>query len=272
MPVRFGFAALLALLMTAPLDAQMVLPQPPAPSPAALEGRQVVVVTGSTSGLGREVALAMGERGAHVVVHGRNRERGLEVAQEIQAGPGSASFYAADFGSLAQVRALGDAILRDYDRVDVLVNNAGFGVFKSISEMTIEEWQGQIDVNLGGVFYMSKAALPHLVASGDGYIINIGSLAGRNTFPGGTGYNASKFGLVGMTEAMMLDVRHDDVRVSIVMPGSVNTFFGGKEQKPERGWALEADDCAVAVMQLLDYPKEAHVSRIEMRPSQPPKR
>ncbi|MGD2046659.1 MAG: SDR family NAD(P)-dependent oxidoreductase, partial [Gemmatimonadota bacterium] len=119
---------------------------------------------------------------------------------------------------------------------------------------------------------MSKAALPHLSATGDGFIINIGSLAGRNSFAGGTGYNASKFGLVGMTEAMMLDVRHDDVRVSIIMPGSVNTNFGGKEQKAERSWPLQADDCALAVMQLLEYPKEAHVSRIEMRPSQPPKR
>jgi NADP-dependent 3-hydroxy acid dehydrogenase YdfG len=127
----------------------------------------------------------------------------------------------------------------------------------------------QIDVNLGGVFYMSKAALPHLIASGDGFIINIGSLAGRNSFAGGTGYNASKFGLVGLTEATMLDVRHDDVRVSLVMPGSVNTGFRGKTQGSGRSWPLEADDCALAVMQLLEYPKGAHVSRIEMRPAQP---
>jgi NAD(P)-dependent dehydrogenase (short-subunit alcohol dehydrogenase family) len=164
-----------------------------------------------------------------------------------------------------------DGTVERLGRLDVLVNNAGFGIFKPISEMTVEDWRGQIDVNLGGVFYMSKAALPHLVASGDGFIINIGSLAGRNTFAGGTGYNASKFGLVGMTEAMMLDVRHDGVRVSIIMPGSVNTAFGDEEQKEERSWPLEADDCALAVMHLLEYPKEAHVSRIEMRPSKPPK-
>ncbi len=135
--------------------------------------------------------------------------------------------------------------------------------------MQVEEWRAQIDVNLGGVFYLSKAALPHLSASGDGFIINIGSLAGRNFFAGGTGYNASKFGLVGLTEAMMLDVRYDDVRVSIVMPGSVNTGFRGKSHSPERSWPLEADDCALAVMHLLEQPKGAHVSRIEMRPAQP---
>jgi NADP-dependent 3-hydroxy acid dehydrogenase YdfG len=133
----------------------------------------------------------------------------------------------------------------------------------------VKEWQLQIELNLGGVFYCSKAAMPHLGASGDGYIINIGSLAGRNTFANGTGYNASKFGLLGMTEAMMLDVRYEDVRVSIVMPGSVNTPFNDHQQSPERTWKLEADDCALAVMQLLEYPKEAHVSRIEMRPAQP---
>jgi 3-oxoacyl-[acyl-carrier protein] reductase len=137
--------------------------------------------------------------------------------------------------------------------------------------MTVDEWQRQIDVNLGGVFYCSKAALPHLIASGDGFIINIGSLAGRNFFAGGTGYNAAKAGLIALTEAMMLDVRHDDVRVSVIMPGSVNTWFQGTEQRPERSWPLEADDVALAVMQLLEYPKGAHVSRVEMRPSQPKK-
>ena len=137
--------------------------------------------------------------------------------------------------------------------------------------MSVEEWRRQIDVNLGGVFYCSKAALRPLSESGDGFIINIGSLAGRNTFAGGTGYNASKFGLLGMTEAMMLDVRYDDIRVSIIMPGSVNTPFSQREPSAERTWRLEPEDCALAVMQLLAYPKEAHVSRIEMRPSQPNK-
>jgi NADP-dependent 3-hydroxy acid dehydrogenase YdfG len=163
-----------------------------------------------------------------------------------------------------------DAVSR-MGRLDILVNNAGLGIFKPITEMTVEEWQTQVEVNLGGVFYCSKAAVPHLSATGDGWIINIGSLASRNAFAGGTGYNASKFGLLGMTEATMLDVRHSDVRVSIVMPGSVNTYFGGREPKSERDWRLESEDCALAVMQLLAYPKEAHVSRIEMRPSQPKK-
>lgn len=229
---------------------------------------KVAIVTGSTKGIGLAIAERMVNEGASVVISARTVEEVDSVAERLGE---SAVGIPCDVADPAACQALVEQTVERLGRLDVLVNNAGFGVFKSIAEMSIEEWRGQIDVNLGGVFYMSKVALPHLVESGDGFIINIGSLAGRNTFAGGSGYNASKFGLVGMTEAMMLDVRHDDVRVSLVMPGSVNTAFGGGEQKSERGWALAADDCALAVMQLLEYPKEAHVSRIEMRPSQPPK-
>jgi NAD(P)-dependent dehydrogenase (short-subunit alcohol dehydrogenase family) len=158
--------------------------------------------------------------------------------------------------------------------LDILVNNAGLGVLKSIEQMTWEEWRVQIDVNLGGVWACTKAALPYLKTAGageGGWVINIGSLAGRNTLPGGTGYNASKFGLVGMTEATMLDLRQHGIRVSLIMPGSVNTNFGGREQQAERDWRLQAEDCALAVMQLLAYPKGAHVSRVEMRPAMPGK-
>ena len=186
-------------------------------------------------------------------------------------GSAAAHFVRCDVADPADCARLVEETAERFGRLDVLVNNAGLGIFKPISEMSIQEWQTQINVNLGGVFYLSKAALPHLSASEDGYIINIGSLASRNTFARGTGYNASKFGLLGMTEAMMLDVRHDGVRVSIVMPGSVNTHFNNHEISVERSWKLEAHDCALAVMQLLEFPKEAHVSRVEMRPSQPGK-
>jgi NAD(P)-dependent dehydrogenase (short-subunit alcohol dehydrogenase family) len=230
---------------------------------------KVAIVTGSTKGIGLAIAERLVNEGASVVISART-----EAAVDAVAGRlgDRAIGIPCDVSDPDACQRLVDGTVERLGRLDVLVNNAGFGIFKPISEMTVEDWRGQIDVNLGGVFYMSKAALPHLVASGDGFIINIGSLAGRNTFAGGTGYNASKFGLVGMTEAMMLDVRHDGVRVSIIMPGSVNTAFGDEEQKEERSWPLEADDCALAVMHLLEYPKEAHVSRIEMRPSQPPKR
>jgi NAD(P)-dependent dehydrogenase (short-subunit alcohol dehydrogenase family) len=156
--------------------------------------------------------------------------------------------------------------------LDIVINNAGLGILKSIEDLTWEEWRRQIDINLGGVWACSKAALPHLRQSHDAWIINIGSLAGRNAFAKGTGYNASKFGLLGMTEAMMLDLRQHGIRVSLVMPGSVNTDFGGHGREPSRGWKLQPEDCALAVMQLLAFPKGAHVSRMEMRPANPDKR
>jgi NAD(P)-dependent dehydrogenase (short-subunit alcohol dehydrogenase family) len=230
---------------------------------------KVAIVTGSTKGIGRAIAERMVNEGANVVVTARTRDDVESVAEHLGD---NALGVVCDVSDPGSCRDLVEETVEHFGQLDVLVNNAGLGIFKPISDMSVEEWRRQVDVNLGGVFYCSKAALPHLSASGDGYIINVGSLASRNTFAGGTGYNASKFGLLGMTEAMMLDVRYDDVRVSIVMPGSVNTPFNDHEVAPERGWKLEPDDCALAVMQLLEYPKEAHVSRIEMRPAQPPRK
>ena len=226
---------------------------------------KVAIVTGSTKGIGLAIAERLINEGASVVVSARTASEVERVAGRL--GPRALGVPCAVADPAACQRLVAETVER-LGRLDVLVNNAGFGIFKPISEMSVEEWQRQIDVNLGGVFYCSKAALPHLVASGDGFIINIGSLAGRNYFAGGTGYNAAKAGLMGMTEAMMLDVRHEGVRVSVIMPGSVNTDFRGTQGK-ERSWPLEADDVALTVLQLLDYPKGAHVSRVEMRPSQP---
>jgi NAD(P)-dependent dehydrogenase (short-subunit alcohol dehydrogenase family) len=227
---------------------------------------KVAIVTGATKGIGLAIAERMVNEGASVVVSARTGADVERVAERL--GPRAVGIPC-DVGDPRACQRLVDETMARLGRLDVLVNNAGFGVFKPISEMSVEEWQRQIDVNLGGAFYCSKAALPHLSASGDGFIVNIGSLAGRNFFAGGTGYNAAKAGLIALTEAMMLDVRHDDVRVSVIMPGSVNTYFRGKEQSRGRSWPLEADDVALTVMQLLDYPKGAHVSRVEMRPSQP---
>ena len=227
---------------------------------------KVAIVTGSTKGIGRAIAEHLLEAGASVIVNARSA---ADVEAVADALGDRALGIVADMGDASQCQRLVDATVEHFGRLDILVNNAGFGIFKSISEMTVEEWKLQVDVNLGGVFYCSKAALPHLSATSDGFIVTIASLASRNPFAGGTGYNASKFGVLGLTEAMMLDVRYDDLRVSIVMPGSVDSYFNDRQQVPERTWRLHVDDCAVAVLQILSYPKEAHVSRIEMRPSQP---
>jgi len=234
---------------------------------------KVALVTGSTKGIGLAIAEHLAEAGASVVISSRtSSDVDRTVKRLAQDSKGDIVGIPCDVRDPDACRRLVDGASERLGRLDILVNNAGIGIMKPITEMSVEEWRLQIDTNLGGVFYCSKAAVPHLSRTGDGWIVNVGSLASRNSFSGGAGYNASKFGLLGMTEAIMLDVRHDDVRVSIVMPGSVNTHFGGRDPKPERDWRLQAEDCARAVMQLLAYPKEAHVSRIEMRPSQPPKK
>lgn len=237
----------------------------PDPSKPDLSNK-VAIVTGSTKGIGRAIAERLVDAGCRVVISARTEKDVERTATELGE---LATPIPCDVADPDACEKLVEETVRRLGRLDILVNNAGLGIFKPISELSVEEWRRQIDVNLGGVFYCSKAALEPLSESGDGFIINLGSLAARNTFAKGTGYNASKFGLLGMTEAMMLDVRYDDIRVSVVMPGSVNTPFSGREPSSERTWRLEPEDCALAVMQLLAYPKEAHVSRIEMRPSQP---
>jgi len=233
---------------------------------------KVAIVTGSTKGIGLAVAESIVGVGGSVVVSARSEDHVRDVAERLNAGaPGRVLGIPCDVADPEACQRLVDDVVAHFGRLDVLVNNAGLGIFKPITEMTWEEWKLQLDVNLGGVFACTKSALPHLSATGNGWVINIGSLASRNPFAGGTAYNASKFGLLGLTEATMLDVRHQDVRVSIVMPGSVNTYFGGREPEAERDWKMEAEDCALAVMQLLSYPRETHVSRIEMRPSRPKK-
>jgi NAD(P)-dependent dehydrogenase (short-subunit alcohol dehydrogenase family) len=223
-------AALLAA--TGSAAAQVVLPQPPAPRPAALEGRQVVLVTGSTSGLGREVALAMGERGAHVIVHGRNRARGLEVAQEIQAGPGTASFYAADFASLAQVRALGDAVLRDYERVDVLVNNAG--IWLSGDDERHESQDGlelSFAVNYLSGYLLTKMLLPIIPHSADSRIVNVASGAQspidfddpmiENRYSGGRSYGQSKLAQIMHAFDLAEELAGTGIKVNALHPASL---------------------------------------------------
>ena len=227
----------------------------------------VCVVTGSTRGIGLAIARELARRDADVVVSARTDGDVRRVAAELAAlGDGRAAGIACDVRDADACGRLIDSAVERFGRLDVLVNNAGRGRFAPIDELSLDDWRAQIDTNLAGVFYCSRAAVPHLSAGG-GWIINIGSLAGRHAFAGGAAYNASKFGLLGMTEAMMLDLRHRNIRVSLIMPGSVNTGFRG--QSATHDWKLDANDVARAVTDLLAYPVHALPSRIELRPSRP---
>jgi len=160
----------------------------------------------------------------------------------------------------------------EFGRLDILVNNAGIGAFEAVEDMAVETWDAVIETNLSGVFYCTHEAMPHLKSANGGWVINIGSLAGKNAFPRGSAYNASKFGLIGFSEALMQEVRYDDVRVSYIMPGSVATEFGGRNADEGADWRIASEDVARAVMDVLSYPGRSLTSRIELRPSKPPRR
>ena len=225
------------------------------------------LITGSSRGIGYAIAQALCQSGADVVVNSRSGSDLQKVAKRLeQESQGRVLGLEADISNPIEGENLIARVLDECGRLDVLVNNAGIGIFRSIEEMSLEDWKAQIDTNLLGTFVCSQSAVPYLLRT-EGWIVNVGSLACRNAFAGGTGYNASKFGLLGMTEAMMLDLRSKGIRVSIVMPGSVDTSFADGESKT---WALTSEDVAAATLHLLSYPKNAHTSRIEMRPSHPP--
>jgi NAD(P)-dependent dehydrogenase (short-subunit alcohol dehydrogenase family) len=164
------------------------------------------------------------------------------------------------------------SLLGAFGGVDILINNAGIGIFSSVESMSPEDFRAVLETNVFGVFYCCHEAIPVMKQRGGGYIINISSLAGANPHPQMAAYNASKFGLNGFSEALMQEVRHDGIKVTYIMPGSVNTEFGGDEPSDQKSWQLQPDDIAEVVIDLLAYPGRALPSRIEIRPSRPPKK
>lgn len=230
---------------------------------------KVAVVTGGTRGIGRAIAEALLGSGANVVLTGRRAEDAERVARELDGGDGRALGLACDVRDPASCRELIEGAVQAFGRLDILINNAGVGHFAPVAEMAVEDWQRVIETNLSGVYYCTHEALPHLKAAGGGWVINIGSLAGKNAFPGGAAYNASKFGLVGFTEALMQEVRGDGIRVSSIMPGSVATAFNHPSPGTGDEWKIQPQDIAQLVLDLLDMPARTLPSRIEVRPSMP---
>jgi len=232
-----------------------------------LDGK-VVVVTGGNRGIGRGISEALHAEGAHVVLTARDANAAAKAAGEI--GP-RATGLACDVRDEAAVGRLFAEVEKRHGGCDVLVNNAGIGIFGPVAETKPEDWRTVIETNLNGVFYCCRAAIPQMKKKGGGYIFNVSSLAGKNAFPNGAAYNASKFGLNGFSEALMQEVRYDHIRVSYLMPGSVATEFG-RGSTAKSGWALTPADVAAIVIDLLRSPSHALYSRVEMRPSEPPRK
>jgi NAD(P)-dependent dehydrogenase (short-subunit alcohol dehydrogenase family) len=166
-----------------------------------------------------------------------------------------------------------DECERVFGGVDILVNNAGIGIIgKTVEEMSGDEFRQTLETNLFGVFYACHHAIPLMKKRGGGYIINISSLAGQNAHPKMAAYNASKFGLNGFSDALMQEVRADNIKVSVICPGSVNTYFGGDEPSDDKSWQLQPEDIAQTVLNLLNMNSRALPSKVEIRPSKPPKK
>jgi 3-oxoacyl-[acyl-carrier protein] reductase len=242
---------------------------------------RVAVVTGGSRGIGLAIAEALLAAGASVTITGRSGPH-LESARDAltQADPSRGERLQLSQGDVADPAAARAAVEGTVDRfggLDVLINNAGVGEFASVAGMSIEQWRNVIGTNLDGVFYCCHAAIPAMQQRGGGFIINISSLAGKNAFIGGAAYCASKAGLNNFSEALMQEVRYDNIRVSYIMPGSVATEFGGRSaqqagiNRPGEDWKIAAEDVAQVVMDLLATPARTLPSRVEMRPSQPKK-
>ena len=240
----------------------------------ALDGK-VAVVTGGNRGIGRGIAEALHGEGATVVLTARGSSAATDAAGQVGA---RAHGVACDVRAYESVQRLFREVARLAGGCDVLVNNAGVGVFGPVADMDPEDWRMVIETNLNGVFYGCHEAIPQMRARGGGYIFNISSLAGKNPILNGAAYNASKFGLNGFSEALMMEVRYDNIRVSYLMPGSVATEFGrDPERRPDpkstkSEWALRPEDVGEVVLDLLRSPDRALYSRVEMRPSRPPKK
>ena len=230
---------------------------------------KTALVTGGTKGIGRAIAESLITAGARVTITARNEDEIEAAVSQLNAiGPGTATGHVCDVRDYNQVKS----VFADLDGLDILINNAGVGIFASVESMSIEDFHAVLETNVFGVFYCCHEAIPLMKKRGGGYIINISSLAGANPHAEMAAYNASKFGLNGFSEALMQEVRHDGIKVSYIMPGSVNTAFGGDEPSNEKSWQLQPSDIAQVVMDLLEYPDRTLPSRIEIRPSRPPKR
>ena len=235
-----------------------------------LTGKTVALVTGGSKGIGYGIAEALVKLGVKVAITSRHKEKAEEAAKTL-GGPDQVLGLKADVRDYESQEKAVSRILEKWDRLDIVVANAGVGHFAPVEELTLEQWQQTIDTNLTGVFYSIKASVAALKET-QGYIFTISSLAGTNFFANGSAYNASKFGLTGFTQAVMLDLRNYGIKVSTIMPGSVATYFNDHIPSEEDAWKIQKEDLGELVVDLLKMNPRALPSKIEIRPSTPPKK
>jgi NAD(P)-dependent dehydrogenase (short-subunit alcohol dehydrogenase family) len=231
---------------------------------------KVALITGGSKGIGYGIAEEMVKAGINVAISSRSIENAKDAAQRLQKLAAVEVLpVEADVKSWEDQQKMVDHVITKLGAIDIVVANAGVGHFATIDDLSIEDWNDVIDTNLTGAFYTIKSSLEALTKS-KGYFITISSLAGTNFFPMGSAYNASKFGLVGFTQAVMLDVRKRGIKVTTIMPGSVATYFNNHTPSPEDAWKIQPEDIGQMVIDLLEMPERTLPSKIEVRPSVPP--
>jgi len=230
---------------------------------------KVALITGGTKGIGYGIAKSLLDEGMKVAITSRSLEAAINAAHSL--GNENVIGIQADVRDYAAQQAAVQRVVDYWGQLDTMIANAGVGHFAPIQDMTPKQWSDVIDINLTGVFNSTKASLDALQAS-KGYLITIASLAGVNFFPKGAAYNASKFGLVGFTQAVMMDLRHEGVKVTTIMPGSVATHFNNRVPSEADAWKIQPEDIGKLVVDLLTMPARSLPSKIEIRPSMPPKK
>jgi len=237
---------------------------------------RVALVTGGSKGIGRAIACALLDQGAHVLITGRDEASLAAVASALgphgQRSGARIEWCAGDIRREGDARAMVENAVARFGGLDILVNNAAVGILVETAAMTGDQWRETIETNLSGVFYCTHAAIPHLRARGGGWIINISSLASRNPFARGAAYSATKAGLNAFGEALMQELRYDGIRVATVCPGSVRTGFAGSDAGASAEWKLAPEDVAQVVVDLTAHPGRSLPSLVDIRPSMPPRK
>jgi 3-oxoacyl-[acyl-carrier protein] reductase len=231
---------------------------------------KIAIVTGGTKGIGFAIAEGLLKSGLKVFICGRNKLQ-LKSSLDILSEFGEVAGISCDVRDEAEIDAMFAECLNKFGGVDILVNNAGVGIFgKTVEETSFVEFEYTLETNLYSVFHTCKKAIPLMKERNCGYIFNISSLAGQNAHPKMASYNASKFALNGFTEALMQEVRHDNIKVSLICPGSVNTTFGNENVTDEKAWQIHPNDIAEIVVDLLKINPRTLPSKVEIRPSKLP--
>ncbi len=233
---------------------------------------RVALVTGGTRGIGEAIARRLAADGFAVVISGRTKTSVARAVDKFRRDGLSIQGFPADARREDEQKGLIESVGKEFGRLDVLVNNAGIGGFGPVDEISPARFREVLETNLFGPYYAIHFAVPLMKKGGGGFIVNIASLAAINAFAGGAAYNASKFGLLGLSDAAMLDLRHQGIRIAAVLPGSVATEFSHSHGSRELSWMLAPEDVAEAVSDLVRYPDRAIASRVDLRPSHPPKK